>query len=137
MPQPALGIAATAIVIIISLGCVVASGILATRRRRAIIALFLALLLVTRGTSALLWIREFDSRGTVSLALFAATGLPLIVAIVGIGEERGDISKAVGASLIGAGMLSVLIYPFVAARLAARFADAEAPVPSQDGTGEY
>ena len=80
--------------------------------------LFLALLLVTRGTAALLWVREFDARHTMSLALFGATGLPLIVAIVGIGQGRGDISAATGASLIGAGMLSVLIYPFVATRLA-------------------
>ena len=54
----------------------------------------------------------------MSLALFGATGLPLIVAIVGIGQERGDISDSVGASLIGAGMISVLVYPFVATRLA-------------------
>ena len=54
----------------------------------------------------------------MSLALFGATALPLIVAIVGIAQERGDISKAVAASLIGAGMISVLVYPFVATRLA-------------------
>ena len=81
-------------------------------------AVFLALLLVSRGASALLWLRELGPRRTTSLALFGATGLPLIVAIVGIGQERGDISDAVGASLIGAGMISVLVYPFVATRLA-------------------
>ena len=81
-------------------------------------AVFLALLLVSRGASALLWLRELGGRRTVSLALFGATGLPLIVAIVGIGQERGDISDSVGASLIGAGMISVLVYPFVATRLA-------------------
>ena len=81
-------------------------------------AVFLALLLVSRGASALLWLRELGGRPTASLALFGATGLPLIVAIVGIGQERGDISDAVGASLIGAGMISVLVYPFVATRLA-------------------
>ena len=80
-------------------------------------AVFLALLFVSRGASALLWLRELGGRRTMSLALFGATGLPLIVAIVGIGQERGDISDAVGASLIGAGMISVLIYPFVATRL--------------------
>jgi Kef-type K+ transport system membrane component KefB len=84
----------------------------------ALAALFLALLLLTRGASALLWLRELRTRETVSLALFGATGLPLIVAIVGIGQERGAISDAVGASLIGAGMISVLVYPFVAIRLA-------------------
>jgi Kef-type K+ transport system membrane component KefB len=83
-------------------------------------ALFLALLLVTRGASALLWLREQGARSTVSLALFAATGLPLIVAIVGIGTSRGAISKSVGASLIGAGMVSVLVYPLLAMRLAGR-----------------
>ena len=84
----------------------------------ALAALFLALLLVSRGASALLWLRELGGRRTASLALFGATGLPLIVAIVGIGQDRGDISDAVGASLIGAGMISVLVYPFVATRLA-------------------
>ena len=80
--------------------------------------LFLVLLLVSRGASALLWLRELGARRTASLALYGATGLPLIVAIVGIGQERGDISAGVGASLIGAGMISVLVYPFVATRLA-------------------
>jgi Kef-type K+ transport system membrane component KefB len=84
----------------------------------ALAALFLALLLVSRGASALLWLRELGSRRTASLALFGATGLPLIVAIVGIGQDRGDISDGVGASLIGAGMISVLVYPFVATGLA-------------------
>src|SRR5262245_37551714 len=99
--------------------------------------LFLALLLVTRGSVALLWAREFDRRHTVSLALLGAIGLPLIVAIVGIGQERGDISEAVGASLIGAGMLSVLIYPFVASRIAAPFAVEHEQVTASDETGEY
>jgi Kef-type K+ transport system membrane component KefB len=82
-------------------------------------ALFLGLLLVSRGASALLWLRELGPRSTASLALFAATGLPLIVAIVGIGSARGAISDSVGASLIGAGMVSVLVYPLLAMRLAA------------------
>lgn len=84
----------------------------------ALAALFLGLLLLVRGTSALLWWREFGTRGTLPLGFFAATGLPLIVAIVGIGMDRGAISASVGASLVGAGMLSVLIFPIVALRLA-------------------
>ena len=47
--------------------------------------LFLVLMLVVRGASSLLWLRELGPRQTLSLALFGATGLPLIVAIVGIG----------------------------------------------------
>jgi Kef-type K+ transport system membrane component KefB len=79
--------------------------------------LFLALFLVVRGASALLWLRELDGRGLVGLALCGATGLPLIAAIVGIGQERDAISTSVGASLIGAGMISVLVYPLVATKL--------------------
>jgi Kef-type K+ transport system membrane component KefB len=84
----------------------------------ALAALFLALLLVVRGMSSLLWLRELGARPTVALALFGATGLPLIVAIVGIGVERGAIAGDVGASLVGAGMISVLLFPLLAIRAA-------------------
>ena len=58
--------------------------------------------MLTRGSSALLWRKELGDRDC-GLAFFAATGLPLIVAIVSIGEERGAIDPGVGASLVGAG----------------------------------
>jgi Kef-type K+ transport system membrane component KefB len=83
-------------------------------------ALFLALLVVVRGSSALLWLRELGSRPTVSLALFSATGLPLIVAIVGIGRDRGAIADDVGTALIGAGMISVLVFPLLATAIVSR-----------------
>jgi Kef-type K+ transport system membrane component KefB len=79
--------------------------------------LFLCLLVVTRGASALLWARELGRRETIGLALFGATGLPLIVAIVGIGVDRGAVSTDAAASLIGAGMLSVLVFPLLAMRV--------------------
>jgi Kef-type K+ transport system membrane component KefB len=75
--------------------------------------LFLALFLVIRGASALLWARTLPTREVVGLALCGATGLPLIVAIVGITADRGAIASDVGASLIGAGMASVLLYPLL------------------------
>jgi Kef-type K+ transport system membrane component KefB len=86
----------------------------------ALAALFLTLFVVVRGTSALLWFRELGSRRTLSLALCAATGLPLIVAIVGIGIDRGAIAADVGTSLIGAGMVSVLVFPLLATAVASR-----------------
>jgi Kef-type K+ transport system membrane component KefB len=84
----------------------------------ALAALFLALLVVVRGTSAILWLRDLGPRPTVGLALLGATGLPLIVAIVGIGVDRGAITDDVGASLVGAGMISVLLFPLLAIRAA-------------------
>lgn len=86
----------------------------------ALAGIFLALLLVTRGSAALLSARELGTRGTASLALFSATGLPLIVAVIEVGEERGEIDTHVAAALVGAGMTSVLLYPLLALFLAGR-----------------
>ena len=79
----------------------------------ALAALFLGIFLVTRGSSALLSLRELGARGTTALALFSATGLPLIVAVIEVGEDRGEIDSDVAAALIGAGMASVLLYPLL------------------------
>jgi Kef-type K+ transport system membrane component KefB len=97
-------------------------------------ALFLSLFIVIRGTPALLWLRELGPRKTVSLAIFSWTGLPLIVAIVGIGTDRGAIARDVGTSLIGAGMISVLVLPLLATAIASRessgLGDAESTSPA-------
>jgi Kef-type K+ transport system membrane component KefB len=86
----------------------------------ALAALFLALLVVVRGASSLLWLRELEPRPTAALALLGATGLPLIVAIVGIAAEQHAIGSDVGASLVGAGMVSVLVFPLLAFRIVGR-----------------
>ena len=93
---------------------------LLTRSGLALAALFLTLLVVVRGLPSLLWLRELGRRRTLGLALFGATGLPLIVAIVGIGTDSGAIATDVGASLIGAGMVSVLLFPLLAITIAGR-----------------
>ena len=84
----------------------------------ALAALFLALLILVRGVPALLWLPGLGRRETLGLAFFGATALPLIVAIVGIGTDRGAIGTGAGASLIGAGMISVLVFPLVGLRIA-------------------
>jgi Kef-type K+ transport system membrane component KefB len=86
----------------------------------ALAGLFLALLLVTRGSAALLSVRELGARRTAALALFSATGLPLIVAVIEVGKERGEIDTDVAAALVGAGMISVLLYPLLGLLMARR-----------------
>jgi Kef-type K+ transport system membrane component KefB len=98
---------------------------LLSARGLSLAALFVSLLFVVRGASSLLWLRELPRRQTLGLAFFGATGLPLIVAIVGIGGERGAIGSDVGASLIGAGMISVLAFPLVGTALSGRRPAAE------------
>ena len=97
---------------------------LLTAKGLAIAALFLGLLFVVRGASALLWLRELGLRRSIGLALFGATALPLIVAIVDVAMEHDAIGGDVGASLVGAGMISVLAFPLAGLRIVGREGDA-------------
>jgi hypothetical protein len=57
------------------------------------------------------------------------------VAIVGIGTERGAIDAGVGASLIGAGMISVLAFPlsaFAGAQSGPELSEAVAASPATE-----
>jgi Kef-type K+ transport system membrane component KefB len=80
--------------------------------------LFLALFLVVRGLPALLLYRRALPRNErVALALFSATQLPLVVAITHIGVDQGHMRTSTAAALVGAGVLSVLIFPAAALAL--------------------
>jgi Kef-type K+ transport system membrane component KefB len=103
----------------------------------ALAALFLALLLAVRGTSAFLWLRDLGPSRTLGLGFFGATGLPLIVAIVDIGTDRGAIAVDVGASLVGAGMISVLVFPLVGTMIAGRTTVAVTPPEPVAASEEY
>jgi Kef-type K+ transport system membrane component KefB len=84
------------------------------------VPLFLALFLVIRGTPALLLYRhDLPRPELLPLALFSATGLPLIVVITTIGVSEGRMRPVNASALVAAGMLSVLLYP-MAARLLLR-----------------
>lgn len=79
--------------------------------------LFCGLFLVVRGIPALLLYRDRPLRERGALAFFSATALPLVVVITGIGTATGRILPVNAAALVGAGMLSVLVYPLLAFRL--------------------
>ena len=82
--------------------------------------LFLALFLVVRGVPALvLYRRSLDGRDRAALAFFSATQLPLVVAITTIARENGEMLASTSAALVGAAMLSTLIFPLVGLRLRA------------------
>ena len=81
------------------------------------LVLFLALMLVIRGLPAMLLYGSRLSRAErVPLALFSATGLPLIVVITSIGTSEGRMLPENAAALVGAGMLSVLLFPAIGLR---------------------
>ena len=80
--------------------------------------LFLVLMLVVRGGPALLLYRRvLPSVQRLPLALFSATGLPLIVVITTIGTTEGRILPENAAALVGAGMVSVLLFPATGLRM--------------------
>ena len=79
---------------------------------------FLVALIVVRGLPGSFAAPPGASvRQRVSLGLFSATALPLIVAVTEIGVAEGALSEATAAALVGAGMLSCLIFPLTALSL--------------------
>ena len=91
--------------------------------------LFLALFLVVRGVPALLlYRRALDGRDRAALAFFSSTQLPLVVAITTIAVEQGHMRASTAASLVGAAILSTLIFPLVGLKLREGRAGAE-PAP--------
>jgi Kef-type K+ transport system membrane component KefB len=91
----------------------------------AMVPVFLAALLVVRGVPALVYRRLLDGPHTAIAGVMQATSLPFIVAATAIGMELGLITAAASAALIGAGLLSVLIFPVVGLILLRRSAPAE------------
>lgn len=79
-----------------------------------LVPVFLAVLLAVRGLPALLYRGSIGGRRTAVAALLQSTSLPFIVAAAQIGMELGTISAATGAALVGAGILSVLLFPLAA-----------------------
>jgi Kef-type K+ transport system membrane component KefB len=77
------------------------------------VPIFLAALLAARGLPALIYRRLLGARQTMIAGLMQATSLPFIVAAVAIGEDLDLIDAAEGAALIGAGLLSVLLFPVI------------------------
>ncbi len=75
----------------------------------------LVVMLVVRGIPSTLAAPGGSTRrDRLSIALLGATALPIIVAVTAIGIDEGILSTAAAALLVGAGMLSVLVFPLVA-----------------------
>jgi Kef-type K+ transport system membrane component KefB len=105
--------------------------------------IFLGLLLVVRGLPSLLVYRRalpLLQRG--EMTFITATTMPLLIALAEIGLQDGVMIPANAAALVGAGVLSVLIFPAAAAALARRrpvsppgSPRVPPPASAADGTG--
>ena len=79
-----------------------------------LLPVFLLLLLLIRGLPAqLVSPKGAAIRERASLGLLSSTALPIIVAVTAIGVDEKVLESALAASLVGAGMLSVLLFPLI------------------------
>ncbi|WP_199036704.1 cation:proton antiporter [Glycomyces salinus] len=87
----------------------------------ALLPVFLAAFALVRG--AVTWLAFAPSLarpGRDALSWFAACQLPIVVIAADIGASRGLIEVATGSAMVGAAMLSVLLFPLLALRAASR-----------------
>ncbi len=76
--------------------------------------LFLGLFILVRGFPALVLYRgAMPLRDRVALGFFCATELPLVVAITTIAVDGGHMESTTSAALVGAAIISTLVYPQV------------------------
>ena len=79
---------------------------------------FFVLLLAVRGLPSLVIYRhDLAMRERVQLMLLTATALPLLVALAAIGLDTGHMLPENAAALVGAGVLSVIVFPGLAVGL--------------------
>ena len=81
--------------------------------------MFIGLFLVVRGVPALLLYRDAIPalRDRIALAFYFGTQLPLVVAITTIAVEQGKMLSSTSAGLVGAAIISTLVFPLVALRI--------------------
>jgi Kef-type K+ transport system membrane component KefB len=101
---------------------------------------FFVLLLVVRGLPSLfLYRRDLVVRQRVQMMLLTATSLPLLVALAAVGLDTGHMLPENAAALVGAGVLSVMIFPGLAVALnrtaqASELDEAAQPADPEPGT---
>jgi Kef-type K+ transport system membrane component KefB len=84
------------------------------------VPLFLALFLLARGLPVLLYRGQLAGRDQLALSFYSATALPVVVAITEVGVHTQQMSPQIAAALVGAGMISLLVYPPLAMALRSR-----------------
>ena len=82
------------------------------------LVVFFLLLLAVRGLPSLfLYRHDLVVRERVQMMLLTATSLPLLVALAAVGLDSGEMLPENAASLVGAGVLSVMVFPGLAVAL--------------------
>ena len=96
------------------------SALFARASTIALLPIFLVASLIVHGVPAMLYRPRVGNRRFVVTGLLQSVSLPFIVAASQIGVELGLLSRATGAALITAGLLSVVLFPIMALTLLRR-----------------
>jgi hypothetical protein len=75
---------------------------------------------VVRGVPAVVYRGAIGVQRSVAAGVLQSTSLPFIVAATAIGRELGLLDGAESAALVGAGLLSVLLFPVLGLSLLRR-----------------
>jgi len=108
----------------------------AVARKPALLVIFVLLILLIRGgvifVSSVIE-RDADSgrrlytrRDSLRIALYGATGLPIIVAVTSVAVDNGQMTSANASLLVAGGAVTVLLMPMTATLLAPRRQEVEA-----------
>ncbi len=98
-----------------------------------LLPIFLVLFLIVRGIPGTLALPVGSTwADRRAMVLFSATALPIIVAVTNIGLKEGDLKPGTATALVGAGMLSVLVFPLVALGQRRRSSDGGIRPPDTD-----
>jgi Kef-type K+ transport system membrane component KefB len=80
------------------------------------LVVFVVLLIVVRGLPSLVvYLRALPLRQRVEMTFVSATTMPLLIALAEIGLRDGVMLPSNAAALVGAGVVSVLLFPAIAA----------------------
>jgi Kef-type K+ transport system membrane component KefB len=109
------------------------SALVSSASNVIMVPIFLAALVLARGMPALLYRTLLDGRQIAIAGLMQATSLPFIVAATAIGEDLDLLTSAEGAALIGAGLLSVLLFPIIGLTLLKQSSPAAPGEPGVEG----
>jgi len=82
-----------------------------------LVPVFVILFFIVRGTPVFLYRKDMTRSERLPFMLYSATALPMVVAITSIGVRTGRMTADVAAALVGAGLVSVLLFPAVAEAL--------------------
>jgi predicted Kef-type K+ transport protein len=96
------------------------TGLIENPTALAGVPVMVAALFLVRGVPMLVFWRDLPRTQLAATSLLQATSLPFLLTVPQIGTEMGLLEPTTAAALVAAGVVSVLIFPPLAIRLARR-----------------